>query len=72
MVIPSLKVFTFHINIVHIPMEQSKNASHYCHFLFFLGDRNFFSWKNLKFARSERFSGFFTCQNLENNGNFLL
>ncbi len=42
LVIPSLKVFTFHINIVHIPMEKSKDASQYCHFFIFWGDRNVF------------------------------
>jgi cell shape-determining protein MreD len=44
MVIPSLKVFAFHINIVHIPMEkEAKMPAITATLIFFWGgDRNVF------------------------------
>jgi hypothetical protein len=48
-VIPSLIVFAFHINIVHIPVEkEAKMSAITATFNFFLGDRNFFFLEKFK------------------------
>lgn len=61
MVFPSLIVFAFHINIVHIPMEkEAKMPAITAAFNLFLGDRNVFFLEKFKICeKSEIFWVFY-------------